>query len=384
MGYASNIAYYKAELEKSAKAGNRDGARLNAMAYAKLLRAMGQELKSIKDKAVVNNEADKYDLIAAYITKEGISQRVLQLLGLAPTPTPAPSAPASKKSPAKKAEAPKSPPPRKTSSGMDIAKMLSGIGSSGASSSAVKVAEPPAASVANPPVMTTPVVNSPSNTASAPAPAATVQASAVHSSGDEWSADMFERYLGATAVVHADCSSGTGFFISEEGYLITNHHVVYEGSEAASEISVASGDDKNYGGAKLIAADRKHDVALLKLKSPRGKTPYIPLVKDYSTVRAGTDMMIIGNGLSFGLAPITGTVKFPSHHGGDTLVYTAPTNAGDSGSPVINRAGECIGIHRAREDEQGRAKARGIAYATPAEFIASLLKEWQEEYGLKL
>ena len=235
--------------------------------------------------------------------------------------------------------------------------------------------------------MTTPVVNPapPAPVSSPVAAPAAPKAPVAHAplTGDEWSADMFEKYLPATVVVHADNSCGTGFFVSEEGYFITNHHVVYDGSTPADEITASSGDDKNYGGAKLIAADKRRDVALLKLKTPRGKTPFIPFVSDPSSVRAGVDMMLIGNGLSFGLAPITGTVKVPDFQDGDTLVYTAPTNAGDSGSPVINRAGECIGIHKAREDESGRRNARGIAYATPAAHIVKLLEKWKEEHGLK-
>jgi len=94
--------------------------------------------------------------------------------------------------------------------------------------------------------------------------------------------------------------------------------------------------------------------------------------------------MIIGNAFDYGLAPVGGIVKFPNFRNGEDLVYSALTNSGDSGSPVINRRGECIAIHKAREDEHGGRQARGIAYATPVVKILELLREWNEKHELHL
>jgi V8-like Glu-specific endopeptidase len=95
-------------------------------------------------------------------------------------------------------------------------------------------------------------------------------------------------------------------------------------------------------------------------------------------------MMIIGNALDFGLAPITGTIKFTkADHSGD-LVYTAPTNNGDSGSPVLNRTGQLIGIHKSSTSAKivgnMRIEAKGMSNATGADDILNLLSKW----GLKI
>ena len=206
----------------------------------------------------------------------------------------------------------------------------------------------------------------------------------VAADGAEWSADMFERYRSATLVVTTEDGIGTGFFISNDGLFLTNHHVIHTGSSRNRNITVETGDGKQRYRAEYLNCDKGRDLALLRAVGIKGSVPFIPLIRDYSLVRPGTDMMLIGNGLDFGLAPIAGTVKFARARGHNDLVYTAPCNNGDSGAPVINRHGECIGIHKSSTEAQIRGtveiKAKGIANATPAEDITLLLTKW----GVKL
>lgn len=196
----------------------------------------------------------------------------------------------------------------------------------------------------------------------------------------DWAAAMFDRYSPATLRVTTESGCGTGFFITADGYFITNHHVIHEGSIIDKVITVENGNGRIKGSAEFINAHKKLDVALLKLKNFKGKTPFIPIVKDYSLVRPGIAMMIIGNGLNLGLAPTAGNVKFTHSVHNDNLVYTAPSNNGDSGSPVLNKAGECIGIHKSTTvSEQIGSKSipiKGLSNATTAENIRSLLTKW--------
>ena len=206
----------------------------------------------------------------------------------------------------------------------------------------------------------------------------------VDSGSGNWGADMFERYLPATVVITTDTACGTGFFISENGYILTNHHVAFSDGKQAQYLYVKSGDEKHSGSAHVIVADKAADVALLHLTNAKGKTPAIPIVADYSTVRPGDDCMIIGNAMNAGLAPVIGSIKF-TNKGKYDIVYSAQTNGGDSGSPLIDRRGTCIGIHKAREGEDGSPKSiRGIAYATTADKIKDLLAKWKNEYNLDL
>ena len=361
MGYSDQLKGFRASIDTSIVKKDTQGLKIGLIGYSKVLRAMANELKSYMDRAYLNATADKYEQIAVLVAKEGISERVLTAIKTGGKSLSEPSA-------TKKAA---DVPPKGNKTEMP--------------STSVDVPPPPAKASEVPPKahakpaepIVPPAPNKPAETPLAPpAPVA--------SDDQEWSADIFEKYSPATAVINTECAGGTGFFISDKGYLITNHHVVYTGNHPDSIITITTGDKRIRTNAKLIDADQKADVALLYVEGLESN-PYIPLVKDYSEVRAGSDVVIIGNGLSFGLAPVSGIIKFPHKSELDNdLVYTAMTNSGDSGSPIINRHGECVGIHKAREDERGRASARGIAYGTPADVIFKLLEKWSEKHGLNI
>ena len=218
------------------------------------------------------------------------------------------------------------------------------------------------------------------------APAAPIEVPVSDAGSGNWGADMFERYLPATVVITTESACGTGFFISENGYILTNHHVAYNGSKKSQYIHVVSGDERCSGNATLIAADQAADVAILQLQNQKRATPFIPIIEEYARVRPGDDVMIIGNAMNAGLAPVIGSVKFTNKGAGKfDIVYSAQTNGGDSGSPLIDRQGRCIGIHKAREGDDGSARSiRGIAYATTAKKIKELLSKWKDEYRLDL
>ena len=361
MGYLDELNRYRNELNSCIDNNDALGVKINAIGCMKLLNLMAEEITSFKDRAVVTCEANRYRDIAVAVKLEGLSDRVIRAVKYKELI----SFEKANVTTVSQDEKPKEE-PLEIPCGVgldDIGSMLS---------------------AASDTVDATPTED---KTQKATIPKEPAQGTDIITLGEEWSADIFEKYAPATLEVHVQygngyVGSGTGFIIWENGYFITNHHVVYEGTKLCKQINVVSGDEQIYDKAKVIAADKDADVALLKLQNPPSKAPIIPLIENYAEVRAGADIMLIGNGLSFGLAPLTGTVKFPHRKCGDELVYTAQTNSGDSGSPVINRHGYCIGIHKAREDESGRRDARGIAYATPADEITKLLEKWKKEFNL--
>lgn len=207
-----------------------------------------------------------------------------------------------------------------------------------------------------------------------------------------WAADVFEKR--SPSIVSLKCSGGsyssegTGFIISANGYLLTNDHVVYDESAGGyfNKITMTfSGGKKEYK-ATVVTSSKARDLALCRFEPDQiPDIKPIPFIDDYSRLKQGADVLVIGNGLSMGLAPFTGTVKYTCNDRGD-LVYTAPSNPGDSGGPVFNRAGECVGINKSvtvsliRGGE--KIPANGLTNATPADKIAELLEKWSKNFSI--
>lgn len=205
-----------------------------------------------------------------------------------------------------------------------------------------------------------------------------------------WCAEVFEKNKSAVVEISVSSSesgaSGTGFIISSNGYLITNDHVVYDeesqGYYPKAKMSFA-GSKKSYK-LNILFSDKKADVALCSF-NPEEVVEFgvIKRITDYSQVLQGADCLVIGNAFGMGLAPFTGVVRFTKNDSGN-LVYTAPSNPGDSGGPVLNRQGECIGINKSKTLSVNHVSADGYANATPMDKIDELLKKWCEANGIEL
>ncbi|MBX3022911.1 MAG: trypsin-like peptidase domain-containing protein [Bdellovibrionales bacterium] len=159
---------------------------------------------------------------------------------------------------------------------------------------------------------------------------------------------------------------GSGFVINaEEGYIVTNAHVVRQAGHAADEIMVKFLGEENSKGhaAKLIGADEVSDVALLKLKEPRAGIKAVAL-GDSTKAKAGEWVLAIGNPYGHTNTVTQGIVSAVGRSlegaRGEFLQTSAGINPGNSGGPLINMNGEVIGINSAID-----ARAQNIGFAIP-------------------
>ncbi|MFP5075714.1 Do family serine endopeptidase [Rhizobium sp. YIM 134829] len=176
-------------------------------------------------------------------------------------------------------------------------------------------------------------------------------------------------------------SQGSGFFISEDGYLVTNNHVVSDG--AAFTVVLNDGTELD---AKLIGKDSRTDLAVLKVDAKR-KFTYVSFADD-SKVRVGDWVVAVGNPFGLGGTVTAGIVSARGRDIGsgpydDYLQVDAAVNRGNSGGPTFNLAGEVVGINTAIFSPSGGNV--GIAFAIPAsvakDVVADLMKDGSVSRG---
>ena len=166
-------------------------------------------------------------------------------------------------------------------------------------------------------------------------------------------------------------SLGSGFIISEDGYIVTNNHVIQD----ADEITVILSDNKRLK-AELIGRDPKTDLAVLKVK------PESPLkaVKfgNSDESRVGDWIVAIGNPFGLGGTVTAGIISargrdINSGPYDDFLQTDASINRGNSGGPMFNIAGEVIGVNTAIYSPSGGSV--GIGFAIPSSTVAPVIRQ---------
>ncbi|MFZ7111159.1 MAG: DegQ family serine endoprotease [Desulfatiglandales bacterium] len=166
-------------------------------------------------------------------------------------------------------------------------------------------------------------------------------------------------------------SLGTGFIIDKEGYILTNNHVV----EKADEIKVKLADDREFS-AKIIGRDPKTDLALVRIDGARDLVP-LPL-GDSDALEVGDWVVAIGNPFGLGHTVTAGIVSAKYRQIGtgayDNFIQTdASINPGNSGGPLLNTAGEVVGINAAIFSQSGGSV--GIGFAIPVNMARDLLPQ---------
>ena len=181
--------------------------------------------------------------------------------------------------------------------------------------------------------------------------------------------------------VYEATSSGTGFIISEDGYIVTNHHVV----EGATKISVTLADGTAYS-AELIGSDSTNDVALIKAKAT-GLDPVT--LGSSSAMQVGDQVVAIGNALgelsaSLTVGYVSGMDRDISTDGTviNMIQTDAAINSGNSGGPLFNAKGEVIGITSAKYSgtTSSGASIEGIGFAIPLDDVIDMIDDLRN-YG---
>ena len=164
---------------------------------------------------------------------------------------------------------------------------------------------------------------------------------------------------------------GSGFIISEDGYLLTNNHVVAD----ADKVTVKLSDDREFEGT-VVGTDSRIDVALVKIEG-RESFPFVASGKSES-MKVGDWVVAIGNPFGLSHTVTAGIVSAKGRVIGagpyDDFIQTdASINPGNSGGPLFNLNGEVIGINTAIN-----AAGQGIGFAVPMDMITPFLDDLKE------
>jgi serine protease Do len=167
---------------------------------------------------------------------------------------------------------------------------------------------------------------------------------------------------------------GSGFFISADGYAVTNNHVV----DKAESVEVTTDDGKTYT-AKVIGTDPKTDIALIKIDG-RSDFPFVPLGE--KAPRIGDWVIAVGNPFGLGGTVTAGIVSARGRDIGagpydDFIQIDAPVNKGNSGGPTFDVDGNVIGVNTAIYSPSGGSV--GIAFAIPADTVKSVVSQLREK-----
>src|SRR5712691_12424357 len=172
---------------------------------------------------------------------------------------------------------------------------------------------------------------------------------------------------------HLVTGQGSGFFISADGYAVTNNHVV----DKAKTVEVTTDDGKSYT-AKVIGTDPKTDLALIKIDG-RGDFSYVKFAD--ATPRVGDWVLAVGNPFGLGGTVTAGIVSARGRDIGagpydDFIQIDAPVNKGNSGGPTFDMDGNVIGINTAIFSPSGGSV--GIAFDIPAETVKAVITQLKD------
>jgi len=185
--------------------------------------------------------------------------------------------------------------------------------------------------------------------------------------------ELFRQFFGQgrRPRVEGAQSLGSGALVDEDGWIVTNFHVV----QRATKIHVVLADGTQLE-AKVVSGDDKNDLALLKIEAKK-KLPFLEIASDRETL-LGETVIAVGNpfGLEHTVTKGIISAKHRAYTAGDVtfndiLQTDAAINPGNSGGPLINTRGQLIGINMAI-----LSQAQGIGFAIPAKRVGEMLATW--------
>src|SRR6202521_1009862 len=167
---------------------------------------------------------------------------------------------------------------------------------------------------------------------------------------------------------------GSGFFISPDGYAVTNNHVV----DGADKVEVTTDEGKTYS-AKVIGTDARTDVALIKVEGG-SNFPFAKLSD--GKPRIGDWVLAVGNPFGLGGTVTAGIVSASGRDIGngpydDFIQIDAPVNKGNSGGPAFNTEGEVMGVNTAIYSPSGGSV--GIAFSIPAPTVKNVIAQLRDK-----
>lgn len=170
--------------------------------------------------------------------------------------------------------------------------------------------------------------------------------------------------------------TGSGVIISEDGYIVTNNHVIKD----ASDIEITLNNNKVYK-AKLIGTDSKMDVALLKIESDE-KLPY-SVFADSDQIKLGEWVLAVGNPYNLNSTVTAGIISAKARNLDNNSIQSfiqtdAAVNPGNSGGALVNTNGELIGINTMISSQTGSYV--GYSFAVPSNICRKIIEDIME-YG---
>src|ERR1700737_3638524 len=179
---------------------------------------------------------------------------------------------------------------------------------------------------------------------------------------------------GAPRGGHAVTGQGSGFFISADGYAVTNNHVV----DGADKVEVTTDDGKIYK-AKVIGTDARTDLALIKVEGG-SDFPFAKLSD--GKPRIGDWVLAVGNPFGLGGTVTAGIVSASGRDIGngpydDFIQIDAPVNKGNSGGPAFNTEGEVMGVNTAIYSPSGGSVV--IAFSIPATTVKNVIAQLKDK-----
>jgi len=195
--------------------------------------------------------------------------------------------------------------------------------------------------------------------------------------------EFFKRFFGEPGVPDGfrgprrprpfGMAQGSGFIISEDGYVVTNNHVV----DKADTVELTMDDGATYD-AEIIGTDEKTDLALLKIKTGR-EFPYVAFAE--TDIEIGDWVVAVGNPFGLGGSVTAGIVSARGRDIGsgpydDFIQIDASINKGNSGGPAFNLVGEVVGVNTAIFSPSGGSV--GIGFAIPANVVRDVIDQLKE------
>jgi len=176
-------------------------------------------------------------------------------------------------------------------------------------------------------------------------------------------------------------SSGTGFFLSRDGYIVTNYHVIEDAKNNNIKVTSINGNTNTFYNAVVAICDKQNDLAILKITDP-SFVPLnsIPYTFKFVTSSIGEDCFVLGYPLVSSMGSeiklTNGIISSKTGYEGNIAQYqiSAPVQPGNSGGPLFDSSGNIIGVVKAKHTQ-----AENAGYAIKASYIRNLVELLPEQ-----